>query len=181
MNSLQAKTEYLCTVKLFSKTGLSMFKTIQLVFKVLDIPLSKLAGLCTDGDSAMIGNRNGVRGLLRQVCPYLLSAHCAAHKSALVMSDVEKNHPLVQQVDSVLKDTHKFFQSFSKEGRSMEALCQSPWHHSFQIPHVQHHSLVLPYGLYQNIAQESAPVASRLCSVWSGREPVLTNTGLLSY
>ena len=134
MNSLQAKTEYLCTVKLFSKTGLSMFKTIQLVFKVLDIPLSKLAGLCTDGDSAMIGNRNGVRGLLRQVCPYLLSAHCAAHKSALVMSDVEKNHPLVQQVDSVLKDTHNFFSRSPKKAAAWKRYAKAHGITAFKFP-----------------------------------------------
>ena len=156
MNSLQAKTEYLCTVQTLQQDwSLHVSRPSSWCSKSWTYPSASWHGLCTDGDSAIIGNRNGVRGLLRQVCPYLLSAHCAAHKSALVMSDVEKNHPLVQQVDSVLKDTHNFFSCSPKKGRSMEALCQSPWHHSFQIPHVQHHSLVLPYGLYQNIAQES--------------------------
>ena len=115
MTDLSAKTEYLCTVKLYSKTGQSMFNTIETVWKVLGLPMAKLVGLCTDGDSAMMGQHTGVRGLLRKVCPYLLSAHCAAHKSALVMADVEKLHPLVKQVDDVLRSTHNYFSRSPKK------------------------------------------------------------------
>ena len=125
MHDLQAKTEYLCTVRLFSKTGQSMFMTIQKVFEVMGIDFSKLVGLCTDGDSAMMGIHTGVRGLLRKACPYLLSAHCAAHKSALVIADVEKLHPLVKEVDSVLKDTHNFFSRSPKKYQAWKRYAKS--------------------------------------------------------
>ena len=86
-----------------------MYNTIKLVFTSLGITTAKIIGLCSDGDSAMMGNYNGVRGLLRNDCPYHLSAHCAAHKSALTMGDVEQLHPMVQQADAVLRDTYSFF------------------------------------------------------------------------
>lgn len=109
MEAFEPKTEYLCTVKLFAKTGFSMFQTVKLVFAVLGIQLAKVTGLCTDGDAAMVGHINGLRGHLQKENPYLLSAHCAAHKSSLVMSDVSSIHGKLTTMDLVLRDTHNFF------------------------------------------------------------------------
>ena len=55
MATFEPKTEYLCTVKLFSKTGQSLYATVKLALVVLGISLSKITGLCTDGDAAMVG------------------------------------------------------------------------------------------------------------------------------
>lgn len=115
MAAFEPKTEYLCTVKLFSKTGQSLYATIQLVLAVLGIKLSKITGLCTDGDAAMVGHINGLRGLLSAQNPYLISAHCAAHKSALVMSDVSGIHDQLTNLDAVLRETHSYFSRSPKK------------------------------------------------------------------
>ena len=62
MAKFEPKTEYLCTAKLFSKTGQSLFATVKLALVVLGIGLSKITGLCSDGDAAMVGHINGLRG-----------------------------------------------------------------------------------------------------------------------
>ena len=115
MATFEPKTEYLCTVKLFSKTGQSLYATVKLALVVLGISLSKITGLCTDGDAAMVGHINGLRGFLSAQNPYLISAHCAAHKSALVMSDVSGIHEQLTNLDAVLRETHNYFSCSPKK------------------------------------------------------------------
>ncbi|KAK9822327.1 hypothetical protein WJX74_008029 [Apatococcus lobatus] len=62
LKAMKANTEYLCTVKLFSKTVLSLFETLKLVLGIVGIDVSKVTAMCTDGDAAMTGRENGLRG-----------------------------------------------------------------------------------------------------------------------
>ena len=46
-----------------------MNNTIKLVFTTLGITTAEIIGLCSNGDSAMMGNHKCGRGLLRNDCP----------------------------------------------------------------------------------------------------------------
>ncbi|KAK9847359.1 hypothetical protein WJX84_010111, partial [Apatococcus fuscideae] len=109
LKTMKAKTEYLCTVKLFSKTGLSLFETLKLVLGILGIDMSKVTAMFTDGDAAMTGRENGLRGHLQRLNPFLLSAHCAAHKTNLVLAAMASTHDRLDQLDKVLQKTHNYF------------------------------------------------------------------------
>ncbi|OAE33175.1 hypothetical protein AXG93_4773s1490 [Marchantia polymorpha subsp. ruderalis] len=72
-----------------------------------------MAAICTDGDSTLIGRYNGLGAKLRKTVGYLLSVHCAAHKTALALGDTAKEMEDLQELDVVLKAVHNLF---SKSG-----------------------------------------------------------------
>lgn len=86
-------TCFLCAVKLPSKAGAVVDGVVRKVFQVLDLPFHKVVALSTDGDAAMIGQHNGLRAFFLKTNPWLISTHCAAHKTALIMADVSKRLP----------------------------------------------------------------------------------------
>lgn len=83
------------------------------VLNALDIPISKMAAICTDGDSTLIGRHDGLGTKLQRTVGYLLNVHCAAHKTVLALGDTAKEMEGLQELDNVLKSVHILF---SKSG-----------------------------------------------------------------
>jgi hypothetical protein len=50
------------------------------------VSLEKLCGITTDEASIMVGSRNGATTQLKRKNPFVLSAHCIAHRLALASS-----------------------------------------------------------------------------------------------
>lgn len=91
MVSFVPVVQYLCTVSVKPKTADAIFACLMNVLEVLGLPLSKLVGFCSDGGSEYSGRVNGVAAQLKtKVCEYMIVSHCAAHKTALVMTDQAK-------------------------------------------------------------------------------------------
>ena len=107
------RSEFLCAVSLVDKSAEGMYQMLLAVLNALDIPISKMAAICTDGDSTLIGRHNGLGAKLRNTVGYLLSVHCAAHKTALAVGDTAKEMEALQELDFVLKSVHNMF---SKSG-----------------------------------------------------------------
>ena len=78
MPDFSARAEYLCIVKLCSKTGHTNSKVLQ----ILVIPIGRWVGLATDGKSSMTSIHIGLQAYLRKVSPLLSSTRCAAQKTA---------------------------------------------------------------------------------------------------
>ncbi|BBN20420.1 hypothetical protein Mp_8g18960 [Marchantia polymorpha subsp. ruderalis] len=68
-----------------------------------------MAAICTDGDSTLIGRYNGLGAKLQKTVGYLLSVHCAVHKTALALGDTAKEMEDLQELDVVLKAVHNLF------------------------------------------------------------------------
>lgn len=79
----------------------------------LDIPISKMAAICTDGDYTLIGRYNELGAKLQRTVEYLLTVYCASHKIALALRDSAKEMEALQALDVVLKAMHNLF---SKSG-----------------------------------------------------------------
>ncbi|BBM98169.1 hypothetical protein Mp_1g11370 [Marchantia polymorpha subsp. ruderalis] len=107
------RSKFLCAVSLGDKSAEGMCQMLCAVLNVFDIPISKMAAICTDGDSTLIGRYNGLGAKLRKIVGYLLSVHCAAHKTALALGDTAKEMEDLQELDIVLKAVHNLF---SKSG-----------------------------------------------------------------
>ena len=107
------RSEFLCAVCIADKSAEGMYRMVCAVLEALDIPLSKMVALCTDGDSSLMGRHNGLGAKLRKSVGYLLSVHCAAHKTALALGDTAKEMEALQELDFVLRGVHNLF---SKSG-----------------------------------------------------------------
>ena len=52
--------------------------------EIIGIDIAKVIALGSDGAASMTGCKNGVGVQLRQVKPFMIQFHCAAHKLTLV-------------------------------------------------------------------------------------------------
>ncbi len=59
----------------------------------------------------MIGERNSVAALLRQVQPYLITVHCFAHRLELCYKDTVKQDKLYDSVVTLLMGLYYFYNS----------------------------------------------------------------------
>lgn len=85
---------------------------------MLDIPLEKLIGLCTDGESALIGKHDGLGAKLRRaVTACIVLIHCAAHRTALVMNNATDTDKW-SNLDATLKAVHNLFNKSSKRSKA---------------------------------------------------------------
>ena len=75
MDTLAAVTLFLCCVRVANKTGECIYTSVVAVMKALGILFNKMAGLCTDGDSAMVGEEQGLSARLKDFAPMLFSVH----------------------------------------------------------------------------------------------------------
>ncbi|PTQ31688.1 hypothetical protein MARPO_0108s0035, partial [Marchantia polymorpha] len=107
------RSEFLCAVSLGDKSAEGMCQMLCAVLNVFDISISKMAAICTDGDSTLIGRYNGLGAKLQKTVGYLLSVHCASHKTAIALGDTAKEMEDLQELDVVLKAVHNLF---SKSG-----------------------------------------------------------------
>lgn len=133
-NLWQSRTEFLCAVQLVDKSAEGMYRLLCAVLDAMDLPLSKLVALCTDGDSALIGKHNGLGAKLRANVAYLLSVHCAAHKTALALGDTAKGIEALQMLDLVLKDVHNLFGKSAKRQLAWKRYAEKRGVTAFQFP-----------------------------------------------
>ncbi|KAH7285942.1 hypothetical protein KP509_33G052100 [Ceratopteris richardii] len=67
----------------------------------MHLDLRKLVGISTDGDSSMLGCRDGLVAKLSRHVPHLISVHCVAHREALAIIDACKSFPCLSYIDKI--------------------------------------------------------------------------------
>ena len=71
---------------------------------------NKLLGVCTDGESAMMGRHQGCVTILQHACSRLkLTLQCTAHKTNRVLVTAHKHSEVLQRNDTVLSKVHALF------------------------------------------------------------------------
>jgi hypothetical protein len=88
--NFETKVVYLATVHVVSKTAQDIYNVLMSVLTALDLDKQRMVGFCSDGGSEYSGKHNGVTAKLLRELPWVLVTHCAAHRCALAMNDVEK-------------------------------------------------------------------------------------------
>ena len=116
-DTFEFKTQYLCAVRIVCGTADIMFNAVILVLEVLGLDKSKLVAFCADGASANMGRTSGVATKFRNLVSYLFAVHCIAHRSALVMGDVQKKSKELQEIDKVLTGVHALFRSTKRQAQ----------------------------------------------------------------
>jgi hypothetical protein len=114
--SFRVCVEYLCTIKVGSKTADIVIAALRTVLTALQLNIKNMVGFCADGGSEYAGKHNGVAAQLkRDDVPYLITTHCAAHRAALVMGDQVKSQynagddMTLDAVDQMLRGVHGLF------------------------------------------------------------------------
>ena len=93
-----------------SKAAERLLTYIQSALEDDGISLSNLASLAADGASVMSGPKEGLAVRLRRAFnPFMLSAHCVAHRHQLAVSQAANNTPLADWFDQALRDILNYF------------------------------------------------------------------------
>ena len=69
----------------------------------------KIVALGSDGASVMIGRRNGVSVLLKQIAPWVISNHCVAHRLALATAQAADEIPLIKKFKAISGQLYHFY------------------------------------------------------------------------
>ena len=93
-----------------------------------------MAGICTDGDSAMVGEEQGLSARLKAVAPMLFSVHCSAHRVALVQSNVAEASAEIKQLESVLKNVSGLFKGRTRKFKQWETFAKKNGVTRFKFP-----------------------------------------------
>ncbi|KAK5865246.1 hypothetical protein PBY51_016423 [Eleginops maclovinus] len=78
------------------------------VLREIDVELSRVIGLGSDGASVMMGRHGGVGALLKQVNPFSIQVHCVAHRAALAALDAEKSVDNITSYKNTISSVYSF-------------------------------------------------------------------------
>ena len=116
-----------------SANAITIHRNIMDGLRSLGIDTEKLASICTDGAPVMVGETNGLAGLLRRSNPQIVNFHCICHRLALATVDtlstktlsyVNNVHDWCRQVWQLLENSPKKMAVFIKVQLS-QADCQT--------------------------------------------------------
>ena len=80
------KEEYLFSEKLTTTTkGKDVFNILNKFIEEQELEWGKVAGICTDGAPAMIGNKSGFKACVNNIAPHIQFTYCIIHCYALAM------------------------------------------------------------------------------------------------
>ncbi|XP_042610690.1 zinc finger protein 862-like [Cyprinus carpio] len=86
----KVETCFLGNYDVDSGTARCIYDCVVAVLREMDIALSRVIGLGSDGASVMMGRHGGVGALFKQANPFSIQVHCVAHRAALAALDAEK-------------------------------------------------------------------------------------------
>ncbi|XP_068720533.1 zinc finger protein 862-like [Montipora capricornis] len=112
-----AKTEFLATKCIDDPRGANaevITDHILDTLKECDVEVRNLKSFVSDGASVMTGEHNGVAARLKRVNKVFLNFHCICHRLALACADTGDSITYIVEVESLLKETWKFFQNSPK-------------------------------------------------------------------
>ncbi|MCO5563835.1 hypothetical protein L7F22_017484 [Adiantum nelumboides] len=85
------KTEFLRSVIVADGCAQTKYNALVQMFDGMGLNIKRLVGIATDGDSSMLGIRDGLVAKLSRDVPNLISVHCVAHREALAVLDACKS------------------------------------------------------------------------------------------
>ena len=87
------------------------------VLKECDLEIRNLTSFVSDGASVMTWQHNGVAAQLRRLNKVMLNFHCICHRLALACADTGDSIKYIKEVETILKETWKFFENSPKRTR----------------------------------------------------------------
>ena len=98
----------------------TLFSKLDNYFSEHEVMWSKCKSVSTNGARAMVGFRNGVVGLIKQVAPEVVSIYCILHREALVAEKLANEEKNCQFAD-VICDVTKIVTTILKKLKSNRA------------------------------------------------------------
>uniref|UniRef100_A0A9J8ACM9 C17orf113 probable zinc finger domain-containing protein n=1 Tax=Cyprinus carpio carpio TaxID=630221 RepID=A0A9J8ACM9_CYPCA len=105
----KVETCFLGNYDVDSGTARCIYDRVVAVLREMDIALSRVIGLGSDGASVMMGRHGGVGALFKQANPFSIQVHCVAHRAALAALDAEKAVENIRAYKNTISSVYSFY------------------------------------------------------------------------
>ncbi|MCO5578402.1 hypothetical protein L7F22_032243 [Adiantum nelumboides] len=107
------KTEFLRLVIVADGCAQTKYNALVQMFDGMGLNIKRLVGIATDGDSSMLGIRDGLVAKLSRDVPNLISVHCVAHREALAVLDACKSMPCLMYINKIANKVYSWISASS--------------------------------------------------------------------
>ena len=121
-NSLVYKTVYGGIIQLTACHAQALKQAIKEFYNEHEINLNRLVMLTSDGESVMLGRRNGLAALLKCSVPHLSEQHCVTHREDLALSASWKDNSLMKNIEVLLRTVYTLFSRSSVKTAALAEL-----------------------------------------------------------
>ena len=88
----------------------------------LDVPLTKVMSMGSDGAAVMTGRNKGCKGILLRSNPHMVNVHCVAHSLALCTFQAAEAIPVFKEHQQILIDLFYYFHASPKRGAKIREI-----------------------------------------------------------
>ncbi|MCO5546617.1 hypothetical protein L7F22_000047 [Adiantum nelumboides] len=120
----EPKMSFLDLLEVTDRTSRGLFVSLRKLLIDFGLDEQKLVSFGSDGASVMVGKNGGVAKRLKNICPFLTSMHCMAHRTNLCASSTIGEFPYAKYVDSTLNELATFFRTSVVRLEKLKALQQ---------------------------------------------------------
>jgi len=113
-------THFVANKECRDATGVGIAKAIEDVMSELDVPLTKVMSMGSDGAAVMTGRNKGCTGILLRANPHMVNVHCAAHSLALCTSQAAEAIPDLKEHQQILTDLFYYFRGSPKRAARIQ-------------------------------------------------------------
>ena len=90
-------------------TAQTIVDAAKTVLNEMDITITKIIALGSDGAAVMTGRHNGVGVKLKRECPVFIHVHCCAHRLSLAVSQSAKEVADVSQYQTTINQVFRYY------------------------------------------------------------------------
>ncbi|CAM4543814.1 unnamed protein product [Leuciscus chuanchicus] len=105
----KVETCFLGNYDVDSGTARCIYDRVVAVLREMDIALSRVIGLGSDGASVMMGRHGGVGALFKKANPFCIQVHCVAHRAALAALDAAKAVENIRAYKNTISSVYSFY------------------------------------------------------------------------
>lgn len=120
--TFQPSTHFVANKECIDATGVGIAKSIQEVMSELDVPLTKVMSMGSDGAAVMTGRNKGCTGILLRSNPHMVNVHCVAHSLALCTSQAAEAIADLKEHQQILTDLFYYFRGSPKRAARIKAV-----------------------------------------------------------
>lgn len=102
-------TVFLGLLEIEDGTSQHLYERSCFFLSQLQLDVSKMVCMGTDGASAMTGRVNGLTTRFKRENPFMTSIHCIAHRASLCLADAVKGSQYAQYIDEVMNEIAAVF------------------------------------------------------------------------
>lgn len=121
-DTLDVSTSYLTNVNVKDGKSESIYTEVKKCLSDNKIKMEKVMGLGTDSAPAMISDKKGLAGKMKEDNPMLVSSGCIAHKLALCTSQAANTVPYMKEYQEILTSLFYHFKKSAVRSQKLTAI-----------------------------------------------------------